>query len=135
MRPDQIPNGRRNPTPGFDPCLVCHTLYGGSPRNAFGRDIEDHYLNFFGEVVWGPELAGLDSDGDGRSNGTELNDPNGLWREGQPQPGSPATVTNPGVAEAPPTPVSASSRPRLAALAALLALGAAAAGLRRRSSR
>lgn len=37
----------------------------------------------------------LDSDGDGYTNGLELNDPNGQWRRGQPSPIGP--ISNPGV--------------------------------------
>ena len=50
-------------------------------------------------VLWGPALAGLNADGDGATNGAELQDPTGAWSVGQPQPGTPALVTNPGIAE------------------------------------
>ena len=41
-------------------------------------------------------MAKLDSDGDGKTNGQELGDPNGVWRSGQPNPGVLSSVTNPG---------------------------------------
>jgi len=51
------------------------------------------------EEFWGPELAALDSDGDGRSNGDELLDAAGGWTSGDPDPGNPDQVTHPGVPE------------------------------------
>jgi hypothetical protein len=95
-RPDQIPNGQVNR------CANCHiSPSGGGLRTEFGLDIEEFFLTPQGTVVWGPELAALDSDGDGRSNGSELQDPSGTWRAGQAQPGDPGAVTNPGVPDAP----------------------------------
>lgn len=35
---------------------------------------------------WTPALAGKDSDGDGYSNGIELQDPYGKWQPGKPDP-------------------------------------------------
>lgn len=49
-----------------------------------------------GDVVWGPELAALDADGDGFTNGEELQNPEGSWRLGDPKPGGPGAVTHPG---------------------------------------
>jgi hypothetical protein len=49
-----------------------------------------------GDVVWGSKLAALDADGDGFTNGEELQDPEGAWRLGDPQPGDPDAVTHPG---------------------------------------
>jgi hypothetical protein len=106
-------------------CLNCHdSPAGGTPRNAFGVTIEENagiYLDFFGNVVWQASLASIDSDGDGVSNGAELQDPTGAWRIGQPQPGNPALVTNPGY---PPEPSNVPAMPPLAAglLAAALAV-------------
>ena len=98
FRINQIPNG---PIRG---CLNCHVSpESGGPRNAFGQQIEAGFLNPpgpTGAVVWGAELAALDADGDGLTNGAELQDPTGSWRPGQPQPGDPALTTNPGFAEA-----------------------------------
>ena len=53
-------------------------------------------------VQWGPALANLDADGDGLSNGFELNDPAGGWIAGDPPPGTLAGVTNPGNPESGP---------------------------------
>ena len=63
-------------------CNTCHTAGGGSPLNPFGMEIVTNFLTAAGEagdVIWGPELAALDSDGDGASNGAELGDPEGTW--------------------------------------------------------
>ena len=77
-------------------CNTCHTNGGGTPRNSFGLDVESRVTPNGTEVFWGPELAALDSDGDGFTNGEELQDPDGLWSEGSPNPGDPALVTHPG---------------------------------------
>ena len=82
-RVSQIPNGA-----AFS-CNSCHTAGGGSPRNAFGLEIETNFLTAAGaagDVLWGPELAALDSDGDGASNGAELGDPDGTWVAGDTNP-------------------------------------------------
>lgn len=63
-----IPNG------SFGGCNTCHENGGGTPRNAFGLDWDTN-------SDWSV-LAGLDSDGDGCSNGAELGDPDGLWTPG-----------------------------------------------------
>jgi len=89
QRVNQIPNGSRVG------CGACHTSSGGGgPRNAFGQVVESDFLSGSGasaSVVWNATLAGMDSDGDGFSNGTELGDPDG---DGTPTAG--VTVTNPG---------------------------------------
>jgi hypothetical protein len=77
-------------------CNTCHTNGGGTPRNPFGLDVESRVTPNGTEVFWGPELAALDSDGDGFTNGEELQDPDGLWSEGSPNPGDAALVTHPG---------------------------------------
>jgi hypothetical protein len=43
--------------------------------------------------VWNENLAVKDSDGDGYSNGIELQDPYGVWRPGKPNPSRPAWDT------------------------------------------
>ncbi len=101
----QVPNGS-----AFS-CNTCHTRGGGSPLNPFGIEIAANFLTTAGaagDVRWGPELAALDSDGDGASNGAELGDPQGAWAagdsgsEGEDQ----AMVFNPGdQASTPPAPV------------------------------
>jgi hypothetical protein len=92
FRPDQVPNGTVNS------CLTCHVFPGG-PRNPFGQTVEGAFLSTpgaAGNVQWGVELASIDSDGDGFTNGQELQDPSGSWAIGQPAPGDPSLVTGPG---------------------------------------
>lgn len=43
--------------------------------------------------VWNEALAKLDSDGDRASNGVELQDPDGKWRENNPNPKIPGWNT------------------------------------------
>ncbi len=104
FRVDMIPNG------GLLGCIACHETAGG-PRNAFGLAV-DNALDPDGSVpFWSAALAALDSDGDGYTNGQELQDPDGLWKTGEAPPGYPAWVSNPGdalsvpPADAFPTPV------------------------------
>ncbi len=89
-RQDQsnIPNGA---TAG---CLACHV-------NPTGRgDVTAFYTDYRqARKTWSQALARLDSDGDGFTNGQELQDPDGAWRRGDPQPGDPAAVSNPGNAD------------------------------------
>ncbi len=87
-----IPNGSVNR------CGNCHVTPGG-PRTPFGLAVEELVTPGGREEFWGPELAALDSDGDGRSNGDELLDAAGGWTSGDPDPGNPDQVTNPGVPE------------------------------------
>lgn len=130
VRVAQIPNG------SVKSCASCHiSPSGGGPRNAFGQEIEANFLSVPGSagiVLWGPQLAALNSDGDTKSNGLELQDPNGSWTMGSAPPGDPGLVTNPGeFDQAPPVPA-------LGGLAALcLAAGLGAAGgrsLRKRTA-
>lgn len=94
FRVGQIPNGNKNA------CANCHVNpAGGGPRNIFGAEVGQNHLTEpggAGQVKWSPALAALDSDGDGFTNGQELQDPEGSWSPGQPAPGNPALVTNPG---------------------------------------
>ena len=79
----QVPNG------SAASCNTCHTAGGGSPLNPFGIEIITNFLTAAGpagDVIWGPELAALDSDGDGVSNGAELGDLDGTWVVGDPDP-------------------------------------------------
>ena len=79
----QVPNG------SAANCNTCHTAGGGSPLNPFGIEIVTNFLTATGpagDVIWGPELAALDSDGDGASNGAELGDPEGTWVAGNDNP-------------------------------------------------
>jgi len=86
----QIPNGN------ISSCLTCHLNQHGGGLNAFGRQISDSFLDENLDILWGPDAAALDADGDGASNGTELQDPEGYWSPDQPSPGNSAYVTLPG---------------------------------------
>ena len=90
---EKIPNGADvpNPTGGTAPGVGHVAPGGGGPRNAFGQAFQ---ANGF---VWTEKLCRADSDGDGRSNGEELGDPNCVWQEGQ-VPFGPA-LSHPGVAD------------------------------------
>lgn len=90
FRVNQLPNGSK-----FS-CGNCHTSsFGGGPRNKFGQEVEK-LVGTSGQSFWGQAIALLDSDGDGKTNGEELGDPNGTWRSGSPNPGVLASITNPG---------------------------------------
>ncbi len=97
FRVEKIPNG------GKFSCNTCHITEGG-PRNAFGLSVESRVSPGGMEDFWNAQLASLDSDGDGFSNGAELQDPNGIWRPGQPDPGNRNLVTNPGDSNSKPNP-------------------------------
>ena len=78
-------------------CGTCHIHWsGGGPRNSFGLAVEALVTPDGREVFWGPELAALDSDGDGFTNGEELGDPQGIWEEGNESPGNADEITHPG---------------------------------------
>jgi hypothetical protein len=64
-------------------CTACHW------DQQFGVDLQE---NFY---IWDITLATMDSDGDGYSNGTELQDPLGLWKPLNPDPGNPDSISNP----------------------------------------
>ncbi len=87
---NQIPNGSK-----FG-CGNCHvSASGGGAKNSFGTMVGNKYL-VGGNVQWGKALGEQDADGDKATNGTELQDPAGAWVVGNPDPGNPAAVTNPG---------------------------------------
>ena len=69
-RPGQLPNAPAS-------CNTCHTTGGGTARNLFGLAVEARVDPGSTDPFWGPELAQLDSDGDGVPNGVELGDPEG----------------------------------------------------------
>jgi len=79
-----IPNGSK-----FS-CNTCHVnINVDNKRNDFGLAFKNN------NHTWNASLASLDSDGDGYTNGTELQDPNGTWVTGQPSPGNLSLVSNP----------------------------------------
>ncbi|MEW6754334.1 MAG: hypothetical protein AB1505_25620 [Candidatus Latescibacterota bacterium] len=107
FRPQQIPNGAALG------CGVCHVNPGGGgPRNDFGVMVGTSFLSqpgSAGNVLWGPELAALDADDDGATNGEELGDPQGTWTPASPAPGDPAALTNPGDPASTPEPTAVAS--------------------------
>lgn len=95
---NKIPNGH------FVPCNCSNhaSMYwaavghysineGTLKKNPFGIDFRQNGTR------WTQNLCKGDSDGDGKSNGEELGDPNCTWKEGQ-TPNSPATG-HPGICE------------------------------------
>ncbi len=91
FRVQKIPNGNR-----FS-CSNCHiSQFGGGPRNKFGQAVETRVTPGGTQDFWDSQLASLDSDGDGYTNGEELQDPLGNWHTGQPNPGNASAVSNPG---------------------------------------
>ncbi|KAH3792378.1 uncharacterized protein LOC127837211 isoform X9 [Dreissena polymorpha] len=93
---DNIPNGY-NVT---NPCNsskkwdgVGHENPGGAgTRNPFGKDFAVN------KQVWDAAFCRKDSDGDGRTNGEELGDPNCVWTKGS-APQDTTGITHPGVCE------------------------------------
>jgi VCBS repeat-containing protein len=77
FRTTQYPNGPARS------CDGCHISPGG-PRNAFGLQV---FQTKQGANVNWPALFDLDADGDGFTNGEELNDAYGAWRQGNAHPG------------------------------------------------
>lgn len=101
FRVNKIPNGNRFM------CANCHiNPQGGGALNNFGKAVESRVTPNGTQDFWDSQLASLDSDGDGFSNGAELQDPNGTWRPSQPNPGNPNLVTNPGDQNSKPNPTS-----------------------------
>lgn len=93
---DNIPNGHSVPNPGPQGGVwagVGHlNAGGGGERNPFGLDFAAQGYE------WTTELCELDSDGDGRSNGVELGDPECIWFKDGPEPSGPA-VSHPGIVD------------------------------------
>ncbi len=91
FRVDQLPRAPSD----RGTCATCHMSVGGSPLNAFGLLVRSTLVPdqngsvARSPVVWGPDLAIPDSDGDLFSNGEELGDPLGTWSEDQTRPSGP----------------------------------------------
>ena len=97
FRINYIPNGLVNL------CSNCHiNPGGGGARNAFGLAVEPLVAQNANAEFWSSTLAKLDSDGDGFTNGQELQDPNGTWKKGDTNPGDAKLVTNAGDANSHP---------------------------------
>lgn len=77
---------------------LCHADGGASSQL---------YIDFAAAgSVWNTSFANADSDGDGFSNGWELQNPSGTWVSGTADPGSAALVSNPTLqGDLPPLPV------------------------------
>ena len=90
-RPNQLPNGNK-----FS-CANCHVNpNGGGSLNKFGEEVGKFVTVGGTQNFWSASMAKIDSDGDGKTNGEELGDPEGLWSSGQPNPGVFASISNPG---------------------------------------
>ncbi len=64
---DQYPDScqeLQDATTAVQDCRLCHT--SGFGFNPYGKDLKENNNDFFG-------IEGLDSDGDGRTNGEEIN--------------------------------------------------------------
>ncbi|BFZ05845.1 hypothetical protein BsWGS_08884 [Bradybaena similaris] len=93
---DEIPNGQNVP----HPCKVNYRWSGvghenpngGGERNAFGLAFAaaDH--------KWTKDLCLADSDGDGKTNGQELGDPQCTWKPNT-SPSRTVNITNPGICD------------------------------------
>src|SRR6266545_3130696 len=83
--PGKVPNGN------VYSCQTCHL-----PDPAPKSDNTQMKLDFLAaNKTWTTELANKDSDGDGFTNGEELQDPEGVWAIGKPDPGDVSLVSNP----------------------------------------
>lgn len=82
------------PNSGVNSCNTCHGT--GGPGSATSNNA---FKNTFGNATnnhnWSAAFAALDSDGDGFTNGEELQDPSGAFMVGQMNPGNSALVSNP----------------------------------------
>jgi hypothetical protein len=86
-------------------CITCHNNPDGGTGCPGGGPVS--CLNPFGMAVkailpadvWSPSLAGADADGDGFTNGQELQDALGTWQRYTTGPGNPAYATRPGFSD------------------------------------
>lgn len=93
----RIPNGLRVPDPcntaQFWPGVGHQKRAGGGTRNTFGVLMGDV------QIQWGRSVCQADSDGDGRTNGEELGDPNCQWAMGGNPPVLSTNLSHPGICE------------------------------------
>merc|ERR1711879_935911 len=93
-----IPNGDKVPG-SRTPMATGHiNPQGHGTLNVFGVDFRAAGMK------WTKELCLKDSDGDGRSNGEELGDPDCIWKRAKkgksPPPARSEGITHPGIADA-----------------------------------
>lgn len=99
FRVQKIPNGSK-----FS-CANCHvSQFGGGQLTPFGQAVFSRVTPGGNQNFWNAQFASLDSDGDGFTNGQELQDPNGTWTSGTS--GDFNLVTNPGDPNSKPNPTS-----------------------------
>jgi dopamine beta-monooxygenase len=96
---DQIPNGKAVPNPNPQGGVWAGVGHGkaggGGPLNPFGEAFRAN------QFVWTDDLCRSDSDGDGRTNGAELGDPDCVWEAGSgAEPTAPA-MSHPGIVDEP----------------------------------
>ncbi|RDD37774.1 Temptin [Trichoplax sp. H2] len=95
---EKIPNGVKVPNPCHEdisnPWLgVGHQSSGGADaRNSFGVDFAN------AGYTWTKSLCQMDSDGDGKTNGEELGDPECTWAVGA-TPSISTGLSHPGICE------------------------------------
>ncbi|KAK3604316.1 hypothetical protein CHS0354_025443 [Potamilus streckersoni] len=91
-----IPNGEIVP----NPCKANYIWRGVGHKNALGGGERNPFgLAFYTSgKQWTKALCQLDSDGDGKTNGEELGDPNCVWSQGH-SPLKSVGITHPGVCE------------------------------------
>lgn len=91
FRVNQLPYGSKYQ------CSSCHVNpVGGGVRTPFGETVYDNLgePKSIANVRW-DLIFNIDSDGDGFTNGEELQDPDGQWAQGQANPGNSDLVTQP----------------------------------------
>lgn len=98
----------REPAPGWVPNgtkYSCNTCHVPGDIAADTQMLLDFWHTTPTIKTWTVALAQKDSDGDGWTNGEELQDPAGAWSVGNPSPGALVRVSNPSdLGSQPPTP-------------------------------
>merc|ERR1719401_2158264 len=87
-----IPNGAKVPGPRKPMASGHVNPMGHGERNQFGLDF--HAAG----KKWTKDLCRTDSDGDGKTNGEELGDPECVWKKGK-TPVRVTDITHPGLAD------------------------------------